>query len=183
MGEGKLSFKQALFIDFLVCFIFGIILSNLLGSDAFQKQGNLTHYYLQQFQYTQFQFEDLLWHIGSQRIVLFFLLLAFSLLSKGKIVHTLFVAWCGFAYGFFCVMLIAACGAKGLLVCMSALCPHFFAYVPAYLGMVQLSDQRRTTSKWGRWGAVGVIFLLVIVGILLESYANPMLIQKILNFF
>lgn len=179
----SISLKQQLFAEFLLCFLVGIILANLLGADSFQKNGNLTRYYLQQFQYSNIQSEELLWHVGCRRLILILLLLAFSLLPKGKTVHWVFIAWCGFAYGYFCVLLISAFEAKGLILCLVALCPHFFAYIPAYLGMVQLSERRRDQSSWQRLASVSVVLVLMIIGILLESYTNPVILQKVLNFF
>lgn len=179
----SIPLKQQLFAEFLICFLAGIILANLLGTDTFQKNGNLTRYYLQQFRYSSIQSKELLWHVGCQRLILILLLLAFSLLPKGKTVHWVFIAWCGFAYGYFCVLLISACEAKGLLLCLVALFPHFCAYIPAYLGMVQLSERRRDQSPWQRLASIGVVLVLMILGILLESYANPVILQKVLSFF
>ena len=183
MRERKLPFKQQLFIDFLVCFLVGIVLANLVGADSFQENGNITRYYLKQFQYADIRSQELLWHVGMHRLVLFLVLLVFAMISKGKLVHVLFVAWSGFAYGYFCVISISAFGAKGLLLCLVALFPQFFAYVPVYLGLVQLSEHRREHT--GFRGAAAIAFLMTVsfVGILLESYINPIILQKVLKIF
>ena len=55
MRVRELTIKQQLFIDFLVLFLAGIVLANLLGADSFQKNGSLTRYYLKQFQYAEIQ--------------------------------------------------------------------------------------------------------------------------------
>ena len=55
MRVRELTIKQQLFIDFLVFFLVGIVLANLLGADSFQKNGSLTRYYLKQFQYAGIQ--------------------------------------------------------------------------------------------------------------------------------
>ena len=115
--------------------------------------------------------------------VVFASLLALTVVAKGKIVHVLFVAWSGFAYGYFCVISISAFGAKGLLLCLVALFPQFLAYVPAYLGLVQLSERRREHVGWRKTAAVVFLFVILIVGILLESYINPLILQKLLKIF
>lgn len=183
MRVRELTIKQQLFIDFLVFFLVGIVLANLLGADSFQKNGSLTRYYLKQFQYAGIQSQELLWHVGCNRLVLFLALLTLGTIPKGKMVHLLFVAWCGFAYGYFCVISISAFGAKGLLLCLLALFPHFFAYVPAYLGLVELSGHRREHAGWRGIMAVVFLFVVLVVGILLESYANPRILQKVLKIF
>ena len=183
MRECKFPLKQQLFIDFLACFLVGIVLANLLGADSFQKNGSLTRYYLKQFQYTDIQSQELLWHVGCNRVVLFLGLLVFGTIPKGKLIHVLFVAWSGFAYGYFCVITISAFGAKGLLLCLLALFPQFLAYVPAYFGLVRLAEHRREHAGWRGMVAIVLLLAVLIVGILLESYINPLILQKILKFF
>ena len=179
MRECKFPLKQQLFIDFLACFLVGIVLANLLGADSFQKNGSLTRYYLKQFQYTDIQSQELLWHVGCNRVVLFLGLLVFGTIPKGKLIHVLFVAWSGFAYGYFCVITISAFGAKGLLLCLLALFPQFLAYVPAYFGLVRLAEHRREHAGWRGMAAIVLLLAVLIVGILLESYINPLILQKI----
>lgn len=183
MRVRELSLKQQLFIDFLVFFLVGIILANLLGADGFQKNGGLTRYYLKQFQYTDIHPPELLWHVGCNRLTLFFALLVLGTIPKGKWIHGLFVAWSGFAYGYFCVISITAFGTRGILLCLLALFPQFLAYVPAYLGLVGLSGHRREHAGWK--GIMTVLLLLAVlsVGILLESYINPIILQKVLKIF
>lgn len=179
----ELPLKQQLFIDFLACFFIGIVLANLLGVDGFQKNGSLTRYYLKQFQYTTVQPLDLLWHVGCSRLTLFLALLALGTIPRGKAVHILFVAWSGFAYGYFCVLSIGAFGAKGLLLCLVALVPQFLLYVPAYLGLVRLSERHREHRGWQRLAAVVFLLAALMIGILLEAYINPLIVQKMLSFF
>lgn len=175
--------KQQLLIDFLAFFFIGIVLANLLGADGFQKNGSLTRYYLKQFQYTPVQPLDLLWHVGCSRLALFLALLALGTIPRGKAAHILFVAWSGFAYGYFCVIAISAFGVKGLLLCLMALFPQFLFYVPVYLGLVRLSEHHREHHGWRGAAAVVLLTAALVLGILLESYINPLIIQKMLNFF
>ena len=178
-----LSLRQQMFVDFLLCFLVGIVLANLLGAESFQKNGTLTRYYLKQFQYADVRSQELLWHVSCNRLLIFFVLLVLGTIPKGKLVHVLFVAWSGFAYGYFCVLSISAFGIKGLLLCFLALFPQFLAYVPAYLGLVEVSVHRREHGGWKGFAAITVLLLLLLVGILLESYINPSILQKMLKIF
>lgn len=178
-----LSLKQQMFLDFLLCFLAGIVLANLLGSDSFQKNGTLTRYYLKQFQYADIRSPELLWHVSCNRLIIFVALLVLGTIPKGKLVHILFVAWSGFAYGYFCVILLSAFGVKGLILCFLALFPQFLAYVPIYLGLVELSMHRREHSGWKGIAAVAFLLLVLVIGILLESYINPSILQKVLKIF
>lgn len=183
MRVRKLPLKQQLFIDFLAWFLAGIVLSNLIGADSFQKNGTLTRYYFKQFQYTDIRMKDLLWHVGSQRLTLFLALLVLTMIPKGKIVHMLFAAWSGFAYGYFCVVLIGAFGAKGICLCLLSMLPQFLAYVPAYMGLIQLSEHRSEHASFRNVASYLFLFIVLVVGILLESYVNPLILQKVLKIF
>lgn len=183
MQVQKLSQKQKLFLDFLVLFLLGIVLANMLSADSFQQNGSLTRYYLKQFQYADIQTQELLWHVGCSRMILFVVLLVVGSLSKTLWFHILFVAWSGFAYGYFCVLTIGAFGAKGLMLCVLALFPQFLAYIPVYLGLVQLAGQQRTRAGWRRFAAIVCLLLGMVGGILLESYINPIILQKVLKIF
>ena len=179
----ELSLRQQLFIGFLACFFAGILMANFLGADIFQENGSLTRYYLKQLQYAEIEPRQLLWHVCGNRLPLFFALLLLGSIPRGKLVHAVFVAWSGFAYGYFCVMTICGYGARGLILCVAALFPQFLFYVPVYLGLVELTDGRDRNRKGFRYLlAVLLLFSGLLAGILLESYANPMILQKMLIF-
>lgn len=179
----ELSLRQQLFFDFLACFLAGILLANLLDADIFQENGSLTRYYLKQFQYSCVQSQELLWHVCGNRLTLFLALLVLGSIPRGKLTHAVFVAWSGFAYGYFCVMALCGFGAKGLLLCLLALFPQFLFYVPVYLGLVELSERRRERKRFRYLLAVLLLLAGLSAGMLLESYINPIILQKILKFF
>ena len=177
------SLRQQLFIGFLACFFAGILMANFLGADIFEENGSLTRYYLKQMQYAKIMPQELLWHICASRLPLFSGLLLLGSIPRGKLVHALFVAWSGFAYGYFCVMAICGYGVRGLILCVAALFPQFLLYVPVYLGLVELADCRDRKRRGWRY-ALAVLLLLtgVFAGILLESYVNPIILQNLLKF-
>lgn len=179
----ELSLRQQLFFDFLACFFVGILLANLLGADIFQENGSLTRYYLKQFQYSGVPSQELLWHVFCNRLTLFLTLLVLGSITRGKLIHAVFVAWSGFAYGYFCVMALCGFGAKGLLLCLLALFPQFLFYVPVYLGLVELSEHCRVHKRFRYLLAVLLLLAGLLIGMLLESYINPIILQKILKFF
>lgn len=177
------SMRQQLLIDFFLCFLLGILAANLFGIENFQSNGSFTRYFLKQFQYAQLDFYELLWTVGSSRLMLFAALLLVGMLSKGKLVHFGFIAWSGFAFGYFCVMTISGFGAKGLLLCAAVLFPQFLVYVPVYVELALLCIRCRRRERWRLTAACALLFAVFGIGILLESYINPIILQKILNFF
>lgn len=179
----EFSLRQQLFFGFLACFFVGILTANFLGADIFQENGNLTRYYLKQLQYADIQPQELLWHVCANRLPLFFALLILGSIPRGKLSHAVFVAWSGFAYGYFCVMAICGYGAGGLILCVIALFPQFLFYIPVYLGLIEFADSHDRKRKGFRY-LLAVLLLLagLFAGILLESYVNPIILQKMLNF-
>lgn len=179
----EFSLRQQLFFGFLACFFVGILAANYLGADIFQENGNLTRYYLKQLQYADIKQQELLWHVCANRLPLFFALLILGSIPRGQLAHAVFVAWSGFAYGYFCVMSIGGYGAGGLILCVAALFPQFLLYVPVYLGLVELAGHRDRKRRGFRF-LFAILLLLagVFAGMLLESYANPIILQKMLSF-
>lgn len=177
------SVKSILLADFFLLFICGILAANFFGIRLPGDSEGLTLYYLKQFQYAVLDNEELLVHIAGSRIVVFTILLSTGMLRKDLLVHIIFVAWCGFAYGYFCVILIGGFGVKGVLLCVLALFPQFLVYVPDYIGLEAITNRKTFISAGRQIGAILILFLGLLMGILLESYINPWILQKILKFF
>lgn len=180
MQARELSVKQQLFIVFLTCFLAGIVTANFLSVESFQKSGSLTRYFLKQFEYTQISYYDVLWKVGCNRITIFLCLVLAGLMRGGKWFYGVFVAWSGFAYGYFCVLAISAFGSVGLLLCVVALFPQFMIYVPVFVSLCMLCVQQRRRNLWRDMGVYLLLTLALCMGMLLESYINPMILQKIL---
>lgn len=177
------SVRSILLTDFFLLFICGIFAANFFGIGLSGDSEGLTLYYLKQFQYAVLDKEELLVHIAGSRIILFAVLLSIGMLRKDLLIHLIFVAWCGFAYGYFCVILIGGFGAKGVLLCIAVLFPQFLVYVPDYIGLEAVTNYKKMISKGKQFVIILVLFLGLLLGILLESYINPWILQKILKLF
>lgn len=70
-------------------------------------------------------------------------------------------------------------GLKGMVLCLVALTPHFFFYIAGYMILLWYFFSY-PASKWNASKTICMI-LFVAVGILLESYVNPMLMQLFLR--
>ena len=183
MQTRELSVRQQLFLVFLAGFLLGIVGANIFVAEGFQGNGSLTRYFLKQFQYTQIDFYEVLWEVCVNRLGIFLFLLSVGLMRGGKWFYTGFAAWSGFAYGYFCVLSIGAFGSGGLLLCIAALFPQFICYISVYLGLVMLCVQQRRKDMWRGLAARLVLFLVLCAGMLLESYINPIILQKMLKIF
>lgn len=178
----EISVKNLLIIIFFCFFLCGIITANLVDANATNDNGTLTRYYLKQLEYSKWNSSELFVHVAGFRCVLFVSLLLLGLLCKGYLIHDLFVAWNGFSYGYFCVSVICGFGLYGLLFCIASVFPQFVVYVPLYWYLIQLTTIRRKEIKPSWFGKLFFLVLLLILGILLESYINPTILKKILHY-
>jgi hypothetical protein len=172
----EFSWKRQLLLIFLVCFLLGVLLV-CFGMDSFAEQGGK---YLSSMERELPRSAELLIYVAVRRLLVFFALLCFGTGSGGKRVHGLFILWSGFSYGCFCMLCLGSFGARGLLLGLLSVFPQCLLYIPVYLGLVEFS--RRHGIRW--WKKVLwllVLILLLEVGILLESYVAPIILQKIVK--
>jgi hypothetical protein len=79
-------------------------------------------------------------------------------------------------------MSVGSLGGKGVLLFVLALFPQILLYVPVYLGLLELGPGGAGSKRWKRALIFFCLFILLHVGILLESSVNPLILNKILNF-
>ncbi len=181
MHPQRLSMRQWLAAVFFVSFVAGIFAGNFWGITDFSGGAAESRSYVQQLSDTAVSSHALLWHVCCVRGGIGAALFVLAALTRGRCVHSCFVAWNGFAYGYFCVMVIAAFAAKGLLVCAAAVFPQLLAYVPYFLVLVEWSTHRRTREHLRDLFVGLLLTLFLCAGILLESYINPSILQKLLK--
>lgn len=181
----------------LFAFAAGIVMANLMGREAVSNAGILNDYFIEKFQYTDINGENLFFYILGERVPLLLLLCLLVFTSLGVAAGVLVLGWQGFSIGFMLSTAIAKYGIKGILLILGGLFPQYLFYAPVYLFYCWLSLYLRRRFYLDRQEAgmgrkyiylaglvavVGVI-LVFIAGIFLESYINPVILKKILNFF
>lgn len=181
MHQRKCQSRQQLLVVFLFGLVAGSLAGNYLTAGGITDQGALTRYYIKQLQYVTPDIHALLWQVGCSRMIVFASVCLFAVLLRGRYVHSCFAAWSGFSYGYFCVLLIRCFAVKGLLIGAAALFPQFLIYVPLWLVLVEWSSHYRLRDYGRNFAVGGLLVIGLVVGILLESYINPPLLQKILK--
>ena len=90
-----------------------------------------------------------------------------------------FLAWTGFSSGMLLSMAVLSMGIKGSILCIVGILPQFLLYIPAYMVIIWYSY----TYPQNRWNTQKSIFLglTMLVGIILEAYINPILMQAYLG--
>lgn len=197
MEKGRSMWTRLMEGSLLGAFVAGIFLANLMGREAVSNAGILNDYFVEKFQYTEINGQNLFFYVVGERIPLLLLLLSLTLTSLGMAGGILMLSWQGFSVGFMLSAAIAKYGVKGILLVLGGVFPQYLFYFPVYVLYCYLTvhlRQRLNRDKagngsergyiYGAWliAAVGLL-LIFVMGIFLESYINPVILKKILKIF
>lgn len=197
MEKGRSMWTRLMQGSLLGAFVAGIFLANLMGREAVSNAGILNDYFVEKFQYTEINGQNLFFYVVGERIPLLLLLLSLTLTSLGMAGGILMLSWQGFSVGFMLSAAIAKYGVKGILLVLGGVFPQYLFYFPVYVLYCYLTvhlRQRLNRDKagngsergyiYGAWliAAVGLL-LIFVMGIFLESYINPVILKKILKIF
>ncbi|MCI8496045.1 MAG: hypothetical protein HFI74_10265 [Lachnospiraceae bacterium] len=196
-SQGKPLWTRLVKGGILGAFVAGIFMANFMGREAVSNAGILNDYFIEKFQYTDINGENLFFYIIGERVPLLLLLCLLAFTSLGIVGGILVLAWQGFTVGFMLSTAIAKFGIKGILLVLGGLFPQYLFYLPVYflyccltvyLRKRMLQEKIEMVPERGYLYGAGVVagiglLLLFVTGIFLESYVNPVLLKKILNFF
>lgn len=167
--------KKLFAFYYMLGFFAGILYANLQSKDYIISMGIFNEYFLNQYSVADIDIAKYLWYVVKIRLAPIILLSALGCTRMRKGVVAVFLLWTGFSSGLLITSAVMKMGIKGILLCMIALIPHFAFYIIGYILLLwylySYPEIRWNTSKT-------VVFLLSIsMGILLECYVNPVIMQ------
>lgn len=188
---------------FLFGFFIGVLSMNLWKDLLLSGSGFLDEEMLYQMKYTQIDMNKFFYFVLKKRVVLVLGLAILATTYLGQITVYGGFLWFGFVGGMFVASACIRYGLKGILLLVGALLPHYILYIPAFWlllvwcyqiccfmyfpakvhngGEYLYRSKKTFLIKYGL--QILTIFLVVIIGIFLESYVNPIFITKILKIF
>lgn len=186
-------------LPFLIGFLLGVIVL-VINTDSFLKgSGLLDEYTLGRLKYMQINQNAFFLYVLKKRLAPLWLLMLVSSTFLGLAALYGYTAWLGFCCGVLLSTGVIRYGMKGILLVVSGCLPHFILYAPAFLMLLYLGREvciklyfphRDLSGAAGRKTVLLqwifrflFINIVVIIGALLESYVNPVLVTKILNIF
>lgn len=171
--------RKQLLAFFMPGFLFGILYVNLIMKKYTAEPGIFSDYFLNQFQSASIVAEEYIWYLIKIRTVPFLILLGLAFTKMRKAASIAFLAWTGFSSGMLLSMAVLSMGIKGSILCIVGILPQFLLYIPAYMVIIWYSY----TYPQNRWNTQKSIFLglTMLVGIILEAYINPILMQAYLG--
>ena len=131
-----------------------------------------------------------------QRLAPAVLLAVLAVAGIGGMAVSLYLVWTGFCAGTILSVLSIRYGIRGILLFSGGIFPQVLLLAPAYLFLFRwcqgfqdrVYNGRYGSGAGGKRGALRLGTLLVILGMLLagclvESYINPIILQKVFFFF
>jgi hypothetical protein len=114
-------------------------------------------------------------------VIPFLVLLLLGTLRWKKTVVCVWVSFVGFLFGMLLVSSVIQLGIKGILFCFAICLPHMIFYVLAY-GMYLFHLYR---YPGGTWNGTKMIFivLMMVLGIVLETYLGPIVLKNMVKIF
>lgn len=157
--------------------------------------------------------ETILWRMGNyeidiktylmfllrRRLSVWFLLTIGATTLFGAWVVRLFFAWNGICFGGILTMYLYWYGGKGIFYLFFLVFPQIFFYLPAYVGLGELlirlyqkiylprnyyyGERGNGVRRLGAAVQYFLLLLVAITGVFFESYVNPFVVKKMINFF
>lgn len=171
--------RKQLFVFFMPGFLLGILYVNLILRKYTADPGIFSDYFLKQYQSASVVAQEFIWYLVRVRFVPFLFLLGLAFTKVRKISSIAFLAWTGFSSGMLLSMAVLDKGIKGSLLCLVGIFPQFLLYIPAYMVAIWYGY----TYPQNKWNTQKSVFvgLAMVVGVILEAYVNPMLMQAFLG--
>lgn len=175
----------------LLAFLGGIVFANLLEKELLVTYGILNDYFLSQYSYRMIDGNRLLCHIGIERCKAAFIIFLLGRVLNGRAFSVLIKSAVSATFGFLVVVAIVNLGMRGIAVCICGLFPQWIFYLATLF--YYANCRKEEEQEWGknmhrgdlstyavRWG---ILALGMLLGIIAESYLNPILLSYMLKIF
>lgn len=176
----------------------GILFIMILGERYLEADGILGSEMLDKMLYLEMNKGALLLYVLKQRMTTIFILVLLSSTFFGIIALYCYVGWIGFSAGVIFTVAAIRFGAKGILIMIASMFPHYIIYIPIIFIFLNWCYElcsklyfpsKSLGSNFGNKKQVFARFfiylcfatLVIILGGLLESYVNSYIIVFILK--
>lgn len=171
--------KKFLAVFCMLGFLAGIIYANLMSKDYIASIGIFNDFFLDQYSQAEIDVMEYMWYVIRIRVTPVILIAALGSTKLRRAVAAAFLAWTGFGGGMIMTSAVLKMGIKGLILCLIALTPHFIFYAAGYMVLLWYL-YTCPESKWNMAKTVSMI-LFITVGVLLECYVNPIIMELFLK--
>lgn len=194
----KWNIKLILYI--LIGMVSGLLLVHLAGDSFIQENHRIWEERILLLQTLNIEHAELFRSIFGKRMFFLIALFIIGFTKFGRSLLCIGTVWFGLSCSSLCSLFLQMEGMKGLLLFLTFIFPHifiyFFVYVFYFFNIYTMSErvgnngvQRIQLLQWNKHMYVRyfisfvIMFVLVLFGILVEVWCNPVLLKKIATFF
>lgn len=189
--------KRWLYMASGIGFLIGIVMANTVGRKTVDSIGLFGDYFLMQMETVTMEASSVLSYVLEKRLLFLVLVVISAVMNNGNVIIYILAGWIGWSTG---ILLSAAAlhqGIKGIVLCFAGLFPHYLIYVPVGIGFMVRSclfsrrlhgreqrhmySPRKEVTRYLCW--VLAVVAAFGIGMLLESYLNTKILQKIYKIF
>ncbi len=171
--------KRFITVLYMAGFLIGIFYANLVERKYMTANGIFSEYFLSQYIAIDVEAEEYMLYVMKTRLLPLVCLFIAAQTKFKKVAVMCCILWTGFSSGMLIVASVLQLGAKGILLCLIGITPHFVFYIMAYLVILWYLGNS-PVSTWNRGKSVFVV-LTMALGILTEVYVNPILMKLFVN--
>ncbi len=163
----------------VVGFFIGVIYENIILKKHFATTEIFSKSNLQRFLQTDVIAEKYFWYVIKDRLFFLLLICVLGCTKWKKTIVTICLLLIGFFSGTLCVASALALGMKGIILFIAGLFPHMLFYGFLY-GLLFIYWFHYPEKQWNR-AKLLFVFLMFIVGIVLEIYVNPIIVKLMIG--
>ena len=190
--QKKYNPLQLVMLELFTAFVLGVLIA------AVTQQSYLANTeYIDAMLFTDFSRLDklqLLIFVLQKRLRGFLIIWLFSITVLAVPYNIFIVAWKGFSAGFVITSLSVIYGWKGFLESLVLVMPQYIIYVPVFVEIVYLSykihnnsesalDKKKSRYPLGQLPACLFLLGALIVGCILETFLNPIILDWVMHTF
>lgn len=195
-GGGMSAARLPLTTLFLAGVLLGILLLSFGKKGLLEESGVLGEEMLYHMKYMTVDSNAFLWYVLGERLQTVVIAAVLATTYLGLAAVCTMTVWFGMSTGMFVSIVLMRYGIKGILLAVVGIFPQYLVYVPAFYFLmiwceqvcrgiyfeknVALEDKKQLLLKLFQ---LVLITIVVIIGILLESYVNPALLGGLLKIF
>lgn len=176
----------------LAAFLAGILAANLSGRELLSSYGILNRYYLNQYTGQNIDCDRLFGLVLLERLKAALFVVVLGKMIRGKKLFWTVECFLAMTFGFLMAAAVANLGIVGILILIGGTFPQWlfyqadlFLYAESRAGMEQSARYGKNGKKEAfSYGGMLLIFTVIfLLGVIMESYVNPFLFDKILKIF
>lgn len=162
-----------------VGFFIGIVFENLISKSQGSSIQIFQEHNLTLYEQADIIAEKYLWYVLRIRMFMLLFLCIAGWLKWRKTFLICILGWTGFLSGMIATSAVIQQGIKGILLCLIGVFPQIVFYCVGY-GIVFVYFYRYPEKQWNGAKTICVI-VSIFLGIILESYVNPVLLKMVIK--